>query len=79
MIPSHPFTYCCFFSFNCVSRYESGLLLSMLEPVDPAYCERTVEDGDTLAVEYEGRSATSPSSVYSNISATSILSRVASS
>jgi len=35
-------------------KYESGLLLSMLEPVDPAYCERTVEDGDTLAVEYEG-------------------------
>ena len=29
----------------------------MLEPVDPEYCERTVEDGDTLAVEYEGRSA----------------------
>ena len=30
-------------------------MLSMLEPVDPEYCERTVEDGDTLAVEYEGR------------------------
>ena len=38
------------------SRYESGLLLSMLEPVAAEYCERTVEDGDTLAVEYEGRS-----------------------
>ena len=51
----------------------------MLEPVDPAYCERTVEDGDTLAVEYEGRFAMCPSSVYSNISATPILSRAASS
>ena len=28
----------------------------MLEPVAAEYCERTVEDGDTLAVEYEGRS-----------------------
>ena len=27
----------------------------MLEPVEPEYCERTVEVGDTLAVEYEGR------------------------
>jgi len=35
-------------------KFESGLMLSMLEPVDPEYCERTVEDGDTLAVEYEG-------------------------
>ena len=67
---------CCFLSFNNVFRYESGLLLSMLEPVDAEYCERTVEDGDTLAVEYEGRSAICPS-VY--ISATSILSRVAAS
>ena len=50
----------------------------MLEPVDPEYCERTVEDGDTLAVEYEGRSAIYPS-VYSNISAIPILSFVASS
>merc|ERR1712083_671158 len=35
-------------------KYESGLLLSMLEPVEPEFCERTVEVGDTLAVEYEG-------------------------
>ena len=48
----------------------------MLEPVDAEYCERTVEDGDTLAVEYEGRSAICPS-VY--LTATPILSHVASS
>jgi len=35
-------------------RYSSGLLMSMLEPVDDDYCERTVEEGDTLYVEYEG-------------------------
>ena len=45
----------CLPNFISLTRFESGLMLSMLEPVDPEYCERTVEDGDTLAVEYEGR------------------------
>jgi len=35
-------------------RYKSGLLLAMLEPVDPEYCFRSVEEGDTLYVDYEG-------------------------
>lgn len=35
-------------------RLRSGLLLSLLEPVEPENCGRTVEEGDTLAVEYEG-------------------------
>ena len=37
-----------------MSRLESGLLLWMLEPVEAASCLATVEEGDTLAVEYEG-------------------------
>ena len=45
----------CLSNFISLTRFESGLMLSMLEPVDPEYCERTVEHGDTLAVEYEGR------------------------
>jgi len=36
------------------TRLESGLLLWMLEPVEAASCLATVEEGDTLAVEYEG-------------------------
>jgi len=35
-------------------KLESGLLLAMLEPVDSAFCSRTVVNGDTLSVEYEG-------------------------
>ena len=35
-------------------RRDSGLLLSILEPVEDEYCARLVEDGDTLYVEYEG-------------------------
>ena len=37
-----------------ISRMDSGLLLWMLEPVEAAACLATVEEGDTLAVEYEG-------------------------
>lgn len=36
------------------TRHESGLLLSLLEPVEAAYCNQTVEEGDTLYVDYEG-------------------------
>eukprot|EP00090_Calanus_glacialis_P020261 TRINITY_DN31172_c0_g1_i1.p1 TRINITY_DN31172_c0_g1~~TRINITY_DN31172_c0_g1_i1.p1 ORF type:complete len:419 (-),score=111.10 TRINITY_DN31172_c0_g1_i1:102-1313(-) len=35
-------------------KFESGLLMAMLEPVESEYCSRTVVAGDTLAVEYEG-------------------------
>ena len=35
-------------------KFESGLHMAMLEPVDSEYCSRTVVAGDTLAVEYEG-------------------------
>lgn len=35
-------------------KLPSGLNLAMLEPLKPAYCARTVVEGDTLAVEYEG-------------------------
>jgi FK506-binding protein 2 len=36
------------------STYVSGLLLSVLEPIDAEYCNQTVEEGDTLSVDYEG-------------------------
>ena len=35
-------------------QQQSGLLMAMLEPVESEYCSRTVVEGDTLAVEYEG-------------------------
>jgi len=35
-------------------KFDSGLLMAMLEPVANEFCKRTVVDGDTLAVEYEG-------------------------
>ena len=38
---------------SCSSRHESGLFLSLLEPVEAAYCNQTVEEGDTLYVDYE--------------------------
>ena len=38
---------------SCWCRHESGLLLSLLEPVEAAYCNQTVEEGDTLYVDYE--------------------------
>ena len=38
---------------SCWCRHESGLLLSLLEPVEEAYCNQTVEEGDTLYVDYE--------------------------
>jgi len=37
------------------TKFNTGVLMSLLEPLDPEYCSQTVEDGDTLAVEYEGR------------------------
>jgi len=35
-------------------KFESGLLLAMLEPVESEFCSRTVVVGDTLSVDYEG-------------------------
>merc|ERR1719278_1802360 len=35
-------------------QFSSGLKLALLEPVDDEKCERTVIDGDTLSVEYQG-------------------------
>ena len=35
-------------------KFESGLLMAMLEPVEDEFCSRTVVVGDTLYVEYEG-------------------------
>merc|ERR1712192_375710 len=36
------------------TRMDSGLQLSVLEPVAVEYCNQTVEEGDTLYVDYEG-------------------------
>jgi len=36
-------------------KFDSGLLLALLEQVEPENCARTVTHGDTLAVEYEGK------------------------
>ena len=35
-------------------QFPSGLKLALLEPVEDEKCERTVIDGDTLSVEYQG-------------------------
>eukprot|EP00092_Neocalanus_flemingeri_P049112 GFUD01056331.1.p1 GENE.GFUD01056331.1~~GFUD01056331.1.p1 ORF type:complete len:410 (+),score=118.67 GFUD01056331.1:39-1268(+) len=35
-------------------KFESGLRMAMLEPVESEFCSRTVVHGDTLYVEYEG-------------------------
>jgi len=35
-------------------QFQSGLHMAMLEPIESEFCSRTVVDGDTLAVEYEG-------------------------
>jgi len=35
-------------------KFDSGLHMAMLEPVDSEFCSRTVIHGDTLSVEYEG-------------------------
>lgn len=35
-------------------KFDSGLVLALLEEIDDESCERVVTDGDTLAVEYEG-------------------------
>ena len=43
-------------SINSASwhKFPSGLRMALLEPVEDDKCERTVIDGDTLAVEYQG-------------------------
>merc|ERR1740137_225338 len=35
-------------------QFQSGLHMAMLEPIESEFCSRTVVDGDTLSVEYEG-------------------------
>eukprot|EP00092_Neocalanus_flemingeri_P030824 GFUD01033478.1.p1 GENE.GFUD01033478.1~~GFUD01033478.1.p1 ORF type:complete len:422 (+),score=137.33 GFUD01033478.1:158-1423(+) len=35
-------------------KFESGLRMAMLEPVESEFCNRTVVYGDTLSVDYEG-------------------------
>ena len=35
-------------------KFASGLRMALLEPVEDDKCERTVIDGDTLSVEYQG-------------------------
>jgi len=36
-------------------KFDSGLLMALLEQVEPQHCAREVTHGDTLAVEYEGK------------------------